>query len=280
MAVRVDSWDSAENARRYAEFARTHTTYRQTSRDVVSLACPAADATVVDLACGTGITTEAALSVLGDSGRVIAVDASEAMLAAAQSVIHDGRVRWLRLSAERLDVGMLADVDAVVCNSAIWQTDVRATVAAVRRVLHLGGRFVFNLAAAMLADHIHEDQPDPLVDVMKEIAARDYGWVAATPNSAGAKQQDLSETWLRKVLHEGGFRVDRVLGCSYQASLEEQRAWLSVPVFTARLFGRLPYDQRMAMLDQAYQRLAADRPNPATTQWVAFAVTAQHHQAR
>jgi hypothetical protein len=68
-------------------------------------------------------------------------------------------------------------VDAVVCNSAIWQTDVQATSAAVRRVLRPGGQFVFNLAAAMLADHRHAGHPGPLIDAMKTIAARDYGWV-------------------------------------------------------------------------------------------------------
>lgn len=177
MAGAVDSWDSAENARRYAEFVRRHKTYRQTSRDVVSLALASADATIVDLACGTGITTEAVLSVLGENGQVIAVYASEAMLA-AQLVIQDQRGRWLHSSAERINDGTLAGADAVVCNSAIWQIDVQATTAAVRRVLRPGPVRV-HLAAAMLTDHVHADQPDPLMEAMKTIAARDYGWIPA-----------------------------------------------------------------------------------------------------
>jgi SAM-dependent methyltransferase len=273
MAVPVDSWDSAGNARDYAEFARAHPTYRLTSRDVVSLACPAADATVVDLACGTGITTEAVLPVLRDAGRVIAVDASQAMLAAAQSVIHDRRVRWLHSPAERVDQCGLSGVDAVVCNSAIWQTDVQATAAAVRRVLRPGGRFVFNLGAAMLADHVHADQPDPLMDAMKTIAACDYGWIPAASNDPDADRRQLSEARLRRVLQQSGLRVDRVQSFSYPASLEEH-AWLTVPVFTARLFSGLQYEQRMAVLDQAYQRLAADHPDPVATEWIAFAATA------
>jgi SAM-dependent methyltransferase len=274
VAVPVDSWDSAENARRYAEFARTHTTYRQTSRDVVGLAHPTRDATVVDLACGTGITTETVLSALGDKGHVIAVDASQAMLAAAQSVIHDRRVRWLHSPAEHLDEGGMAGVDAVVCNSAIWQTDVQASAAAVRRVLRPGGRFVFNLAAAMLADHGHAGQPDPLMDAMKAIAARDYGWIPAASGNPGADRRQLSEARLRRVLQQSGLRVDRVQSFSYPASLEEQRAWLTVPVFTTRLFGSLPYEQRMAVLGQAHQCLAADQLDPVATEWIAFAATA------
>jgi ubiquinone/menaquinone biosynthesis C-methylase UbiE len=274
VAIPIDSWDSVENARRYAEFARTYGTYQQTSRDLIGLACPAADAMVVDLACGSGITTEMVLSALADDGRVIAIDASQAMLAAAQSVIHDRRVRWLHSPAEGLDERKVAGVDLVVCNSAIWQTDIRATAAAVRRVLHPGGRFVFNLGALMLADHRHSGQPDPLLDAMKVIAARDYGWRPSAPDNVGLDQQELSETWLRQVLHETGFQVDQVQGFSYQASFEEQGAWLSIPVFTTRLFGRLPYEQRMAVLRQAHQRLGADHADSVTVEWVAFAAIA------
>jgi ubiquinone/menaquinone biosynthesis C-methylase UbiE len=270
----VDTWASAANARRYAEFARTYPPYQRTSRDLVGLASPAVDATVVDLACGTGCTTEAVLSALGKDGRVIAVDASTAMLAVAQSFVRDERVRWLHSSAERLGDGSVTGVAAVVCNSAIWQTDIRRTATAVRRALRPGGRFAFNLGAEMLADHAPADQPDPLVDAMKQIAARDYGWRPPPPGNADAQRRELSETWLRHVLHEAGFEVDQVRGFTCAADLAEQRAWLSVPVFTTRLFARLSYEQRMAVLDKAYRRLAADHPAPVTTQWVVFVATA------
>lgn len=269
----IDPWESAWNAQRYAEFARTYPMYRQTSRDIVDLAYPAADATIVDLACGTGTTTEAVLSVLGENGVVIAVDGSKAMLDTAQLSIRDERVRWLHLPAERLDDGTEAGADAVVCNAAIWQTDVRATAAAVRRVLRPGGLFVFNLPEAMFADHAGAD-PDPLLDAMITVAARDYDWVPPALAGEGADGQECSETGLCHVLHETGFRVDRIQGFSYQVTLREHGAWLSVPVFTARLFADLPYLQRMAALRQAYRRLAADHPDPVTIQWVAFAANA------
>lgn len=37
-------------------------------------------------------------------------------------------------------------LDAAVCNSAIWQTDLSATTAAVRSLLATGGSFVFKLS--------------------------------------------------------------------------------------------------------------------------------------
>lgn len=54
--------------------------YRETSRDVADRAGLRDDAVVVDLCCGTGITTETILESLGPAGRVTGVDASEAML--------------------------------------------------------------------------------------------------------------------------------------------------------------------------------------------------------
>jgi SAM-dependent methyltransferase len=84
-------WDESENARRYAAFARQYPIYRQTSEDLVALARPSGGATVVDLACGTGITTEAILAALGPDGRVIGVDGSAGMLAMAASSIPDSR---------------------------------------------------------------------------------------------------------------------------------------------------------------------------------------------
>lgn len=94
---------------------------------------------------------------------MLAVDASAAMLTAARTAVKDQRVRWLRLSAERLDTCVSGDIDAVLCNSAIWQTDVRATIAAVARALRPAGRFVFNIGAEMLADHADPGfPPNPL----------------------------------------------------------------------------------------------------------------------
>ena len=275
MAVTDDCWDSPGNAQRYSEFARTHQTYRETSDELVSLANLTEEAKVVDLACGTGITTEALLSVLEDGGRVTAVDASEAMLAAAQSVIRDKRVRWVHASAERLDECETTNVDAVVCNAAIWQTDMQGTAAAVHRLLRPGGGFVFNLGAALLADHEQDNEPGPLTEAMMHVAEQDYQWTPSQPSSEGTRQPELSEASIRETLREEGFRVEQVQQLHYQASLDEQRAWLTIPVFTSRVFRHLTYEQRMAVLDKAYRRLSCAGDGSVRTPWVAFTAAAR-----
>lgn len=66
----ADIWGEDDNARRYDAFARQHPIYQDTSRDLIALAGLSADAAVVDLACGTGITSREILAALGPNGKV------------------------------------------------------------------------------------------------------------------------------------------------------------------------------------------------------------------
>ena len=58
----------------YDAYARAYPGYRETSRDLIALALPAAaaGARVLDLACGTGATTREILAVLGPGPAPIA----------------------------------------------------------------------------------------------------------------------------------------------------------------------------------------------------------------
>lgn len=79
----ADSWGEDDNARRYDAFAREYPMYRDTSRDLIVLARLPRDAAVLDLACGTGVTSREILTVLGPGGKVTGADKSAAMLVVA-----------------------------------------------------------------------------------------------------------------------------------------------------------------------------------------------------
>jgi len=261
--VADDAWEDTDNARRYADFSRRYPMYRLTSEHLVRLAAPAADARVVDLCCGTGVTTEAVLGVLGSRGSVVAVDGAAAMLAEARSRVADGRVRWVRGRAEDLPADLAASVDAVVCNQGFWQTDMPAAAAAVRRVLREGGRLVFNIPAHMLAGRPEADaSPDPLIVRMRETAA---------PREDQRPAGGITEDSIRDLLARAGFRVDEVQELRWQQSLEERYAWLSVPVFARYLPGGLPYPEGSRLLADAYRQVAVTHPEPRTAVTVAFA---------
>jgi SAM-dependent methyltransferase len=269
---RGDSWGEDDNAVRYDAFARRYPMYRQTSRDLVMLARLSRSAAVLDLACGTGATTAEILSVLGPGGRVVGVDMSPAMLMVAARRIPDRRVEWIRAAAENVDNHVAKLVDAVVCNSAIWQTDVDATVAAVRNVLAAGGRFVFNVGAGFLEQHDDPNYQGDRRGVMRAIAAQDYGW--KPPGSRGPLhgRPRLTRESICRCLGKAGFEIERVEEFGYEQSAEAGRAWLSVPIFTKRYLPGMSYDDRMRVLNKTYKQLGPGEAG--LSRWVAFAAKA------
>lgn len=267
----ADHWGEDENPRHYDAFARQYPMYQQTSRDLIALARPSSGDAVLDLACGTGVTTQEVLAVLGQDGKVIGVDKSAAMLARAAISIADPRVTWVQAPAESVDQHVSELVDTVVCNSAIWQTELVATAAAVRHVMAAGGRFAFNVGSGFL-----EQGDDPasrvLDSVMRAIAAQEHGWTLPRAGTPLRARPRLSRESIGLCLSKAGFEVEQVKEFKYEQSAESLRAWLSVPIFTERLLPGLPYKDRMRVLDKAYDRLGPGEAELA--RWVAFAAKA------
>jgi SAM-dependent methyltransferase len=266
-----DSWGEDDNPRLYDAYAREYPSYRETSRDLIAVALPpadagAADAVVLDLACGTGATTREILAVLGPGGRVTGVDKSAAMLGVAASSTTDPRATWIQAPAERVDQHVAEPVDAVLCNSAIWQTDFAPTATAVRAVTKAGGRFAFNVPTGFLGDGDGDRYP-ALLSEMRAIAERDYGWAPAG-RAPGRVPQRLTRESIRRSLEAAGFDVEQVTDVSHQNSAESARAWLSVPIFTRDGLGGLPYEDRMRVLDQAYERLGPGQTERG--EWAVF----------
>jgi SAM-dependent methyltransferase len=275
-APTADSWGEEDNARRYDAYARTYPNYRETSRDLIAVALQpaavgAADAAVLDLACGTGATTREILAVLGPGGRVTGVDKSAAMLGVAASSTDDTRARWIQAPAEHVDQHVTGQVDAVLCNSAIWQTDFQATAMAVRSVLAAEGCFAFNVPVEFLGEgdsHGSGDRYPALLSEMRAIAQREFGWTPDDRASGRVRQRPTRDS-IRHSLAAAGLALELVTEVSHQESAESQRAWLSIPIFTRDGLRGLPYSDRMRVLDMAYEVLGPGQAERAL--WVVFA---------
>jgi ubiquinone/menaquinone biosynthesis C-methylase UbiE len=264
-------WDSDETAARYAAFTSEFPMYSETSRDLVRLAAPAPDAAVVDLCCGTGATSKEILAALGPDGKVTGVDRSAAMLAVAARSVTDPRASWVRASAEEFHQVLPGPAEAVVCNSAIWQTDFVSTVQAARAVLAAGGVFAFNFGDEFLRPEDGAPRRDgelPLMTTMREIAADEYDW--SPPADATRRRPRLSQHEVSEILVSAGFAV-RHTWLEYEQSPESQQAWLRVPSFTDRQLPGLPYEARMAVLDEAFRRIGP--PGTEVSRWLAVTAT-------
>jgi SAM-dependent methyltransferase len=259
-------WDDEMNAELYASFTRDFPMYANTSRDLAIRADLSGKELAVDLCGGTGVTAGILLDSMPERGRVISVDSAKAMQKIGRRTLHDPRVTWVAARAEDVAEHVAAPTDAVVCNSAIWKTDTPATFAAVKRILRPGGRFVFNIGggfAGITSAAGRFTRPAPsLNDLINAIAVLDYGYV---PRCDDRSTPTLTPTIVETQLTEAGYTVLESDIVTHHSTMEEKRAWLSIPLF-ARPPGQLTHEQRMVILEKAFDKV--DKAHISTTSWL------------
>lgn len=263
----VLGWDEDSTAEAYAAFARDFPMYGATSRDLARRAELTDSRLVVDLCGGAGATAEAILELVPIDAQVVSLDNAAAMQRVGRRTMADARLTWVAAPAEDLACHVPGLVDAVVCNSAIWKTDVRAVFAAVHQVLRPGGRFVFNVGGGF-AGVRHPDETSvrtgpSLNTLIGQVAARDYGYAPAPPSAEAAPK--LSVDTIAEHLSGVGLAVLDMTVVAQRSTMAEKKAWLSIPVF-ARPDGEFTHAQRMDILDKAYSLTTPDAP--IVTSWL------------
>lgn len=180
MSRNKEAWNTEENARAYDIYAKTFPMYKDTSNDLVAIADIKAGTIVVDLASGTGTTTQAILKKTGGAVCIIAIDQAEEMLNKAKEKFKEGNVQHIVAEAEDLARVITEPVDAIICNSAFWQMKVESTLKAVSTVLKKDGIFAFNLPDSFFRYKEFKKQPvhpvpytaDELVTRAQEVGLR------------------------------------------------------------------------------------------------------------
>lgn len=268
----LHGWNELRNAHLYAEFTRHFPMYGATSRDLVARTELDGSRLIVDLCGGTGITAQAILDVVPRRAQVISLDRAQAMQQVGRATVHDERLTWITAPAEDLNEHVQGPVDAVVCNSGIWKTCTPTTFAAVHRVLRPGGRFVFNVGGGF-AGVTHPDEKQAqsgpsLTALIHQVAAREYGYVPSTTTPAAPK---LPVPVLHQQLQDAGFIVRDTKVIAQHSTMEEKRAWLSIPLFSRPQSSILTHKQRLDILAKAYAQV--DPHQTTVTSWLV--VTAQ-----
>jgi ubiquinone/menaquinone biosynthesis C-methylase UbiE len=131
---------------------------------------------VLDVACGTGIVARLARERVGDSGRVVGVDLSPAMLEVARKV--GAGVDWREGSADQLPLRENERFDVVFCHQGLqFFPDRAAAVRQMRQALSPGGRVGISTWGP--------DEDLPVLGELRRIAERHAGEISDRRHSFG-----------------------------------------------------------------------------------------------
>jgi ubiquinone/menaquinone biosynthesis C-methylase UbiE len=151
---------------------------------------------LLELACGTGIVTRHLVAAFPRGASLTATDLNAGMLAIAQKKIeHTEPVTWQTADACALPFG--DDwFDAVVCQFGLmFFPDTALALSEVRRVLHPGGLFLFNVWDSL--------EHNPLARIAQEVMARFFTSDPPTFYNVPHGLSDVDE--MRARLHQAGF---------------------------------------------------------------------------
>jgi trans-aconitate 2-methyltransferase len=158
----------------------------------------AADATVLDVGCGTGRVTEALLDLV-PRGRVLAIDASADMVALARQRLGDRATVWCQ---DVLDLALEEPVDAIVSTAALhWVTDHERLWPRLAAALRVGGVLEAQCGGQGNIDRVRE----AIEAAAREVAPELLGWspwVFAGPEESERRLQEAGFASIRCWLQE------------------------------------------------------------------------------
>jgi trans-aconitate 2-methyltransferase len=106
---------------------------------VIELLEPRAGERILDVGCGTG---ELTARIAASGARVVGLDSSPAMIAAAQAKFRDAEF----VVADAANFAFTEQFDAIFSNAALhWVKDMEGAVVCMARALKPGGRFVVEM---------------------------------------------------------------------------------------------------------------------------------------
>jgi ubiquinone/menaquinone biosynthesis C-methylase UbiE len=134
---------------------------------------------VLEIAAGTGIVTQALLKTLPPAVRIVATDLNQAMLDVAAAKDKVSRVSWQQADAQTLPFPD-ASFDAVVCQfGAMFFPDKPKAFGEARRVLKPGGRYLVSVWDSLA----HNEVTDLVVSAVAEMFPSDPPqFLARTPH--------------------------------------------------------------------------------------------------
>lgn len=150
-----ERWRGWQNAEHYQRFVHEHSVYDWLNRELVERAELGTARRVLDLGCGTGATTRAALALMPADAEVLGVDGSEEMIEVGRANTLDPRARFVVHAADELASAphIVGPFDRILSNAALFQfPDLPGVLDACAALLAPAGLFVFDVPSQRQPD--------------------------------------------------------------------------------------------------------------------------------
>jgi trans-aconitate 2-methyltransferase len=233
----VRTWDGAS-------YDRISGPMEALGRDVLMRLSLRGDETVLDAGCGSGRVTEALLARLPE-GRVIALDSSDSMIAAARERLGEAHGRLELIHVDLLELELEEPVDAILSTATFhWIGDHEALFARLRAALGPGGQLVAQCGGEGNIDVLRGQAVELLAN--NPYAEHFIDWQPPW-NYAGPSMT-------RKRLMDAGFRAAECWLTPAPREPEHPREFLSTIVLGPHV-QRLPPELREPFMDELLARL-------------------------
>ncbi len=265
-------WHEKDNAEAYHRYTKKFPMYHNESKELVDLADIRKGMTILDLACGTGVSTKEILKKLGETGKIYAVDFSEAMLNLAKKEIKNKNVVFIKSLAQKIDEVISEKVDRIICNGAFWLINKPETLKAMANILKDDGKLVFNMPGQIFKFDEKNKQKlilSSLSQIMTEIAVKKYGLdFNKFSNKLTRASHDFSS--FKKSIKDF-FVIESFKISEHKRSMGEIYEFQKIPVITRRFSEQLGYEKSIELLNKAYALI--DKKKNHNDKWIHFVAT-------
>jgi SAM-dependent methyltransferase len=261
-------WERPDQAHYYEAYCTRSTLYEDLATALVQQVTLPAEGVVIDLGCGTGISTGAILAKLGSRGKVIALDPSPRMVEATTRLVPDPRLQCM--VGDAFSIPVLAEhqqLDAVVCNSAIWLNhDLGGALAAIGQALTEGAHLLLSIPAEFLGYLNHRVTPEAesfagVVSAARKKFGATGDATDALPHVTLLGSLDRFEGGLKKA----GFTSVDALVWTRPWSAAEYLDWLSQPVLRDGMCAGLSEEDTRIFM--AHLEASLDMSTPLESAW-------------
>ena len=250
-----NKWD--ESAAVYRSNVENISFYKVTNQRIVTAANIQPGMTVIDLACGSGVTTRLICEALRGEGKVFAIDSSASMLVQARRYVNSGMVSFLESDACVFSYQVTEKVDLILCNAAFWHfSDPPSVLEECRKVLKPKGRVFFNL-------------PDQEFDFGDGKQSQMSQTVAKCLNQPlRPNMERFDRDIINEIAEKSNFEVSDYKTFGVDLDYNDLIAFYSIPHVSERRFPELPYNERVKIIESAFSKL--DKNTLITYRWAQF----------